>query len=167
MRDSSSVLFVCLGNICRSPTAHGVFLSKVQQHGLSEAILVDSAGTATWHIGSAPDPRSFDTAAARGYDLGDLRARQVEASDFARFDYILAMDNENLEALQAQCPPGFAGHLGLFLEFAPNHELTQVPDPYYKGDEGFVEVLDLVEHASEGLLSRVCRDFIIVYEYSC
>ena len=166
MREHVSVLFVCLGNICRSPTAHGVFEAKVRALGLDDKIDVDSAGTAAWHIGSPPDPRSAEEAALRGYALDHLRARQVEPGDFQRFDYVIAMDAENLSELQAQAPADFIGHLGLFLDFAPEQPLAEVPDPYYKGHEGFVEVLDLVESASEGLLERVCRDLNIVYERS-
>lgn len=163
MSKTGGVLFVCLGNICRSPTAHGVFLSKVAQRGLTEMIEVDSAGTAAWHTGSPPDPRSCAEAARRGYDLGDLRARQVQDTDFTRFDYVLAMDYENLEALQALSPHGYRGHLGLLLDFAPEQGLREVPDPYYKGDEGFVEVLSLIEAACDGLLERVCSDTAVGY----
>lgn len=164
MASPVSVLFVCLGNICRSPTAHGVFLARLEQYDLTAFIEVDSAGTAAWHIGSAPDPRASAEAAGAGYDLSDLRARQVHESDFARFDYILAMDNENLEALNALCPPDYAGHLGLLLEFAPHQRLAEVPDPYYQGDEGFTEVLALIESASDGLLQQICSDATIPYD---
>ncbi|MAT93967.1 MAG: phosphotyrosine protein phosphatase [Halioglobus sp.] len=151
------VLFVCLGNICRSPTAHGVFRQMVDARGLSGRIEVDSCGTAHWHAGEAPDPRSTEEAARRGYRLGDLRARQVQPDDFARFDYILAMDLSNLADLQAVCPADFDGHLGLFLDFAADSDTDEVPDPYYGGGEGFTRVLDLVEAASEGLLDELDR----------
>lgn len=151
----TKVLFVCLGNICRSPTAHGVFRSMVDDRGLTDCIEVDSCGTGGWHIGEAPDRRSTAKAAKRGYDLSDLRARQFQVGDFARFDYILAMDMKNLAALQDMRPADFPGHLGLFLAFAENVERREVPDPYYGGANGFSHVLDLVEWASEGLLREI------------
>lgn len=154
-RPVTRVLFVCLGNICRSPTAHGVFAALVKRGGLAESIEVDSCGTGGWHVGEPPDPRATMEAGARGYDLRPLRARQLRADDFRRFDYILAMDASNLAELQAVRPAGFSGHLGLFLEFAPGREQREVPDPYYGGDEGFAHVLDLVEEASEGLLREI------------
>ena len=150
------VLFVCLGNICRSPTAHGVFEALVKQRGLEHAIQIDSCGTGDWHIGHAPDRRATAEAAKRGYDLSHLRARQVQVRDFADFDYILAMDKQNLADLKAMCPADFSGHLGLFLPFDPQAALQEVPDPYYGGDEGFTQVLDMVEAASEGLLREIC-----------
>ncbi|RVU30982.1 low molecular weight protein-tyrosine-phosphatase [Neptunomonas marina] len=151
MGNKKSVLFVCLGNICRSPSAHGVFEDMVAQAGLSGLVSVDSAGTAAYHIGKSPDQRSSAAAANRGYDLSSLRARQVSASDFEAFDYILAMDNENLANLQAIAPQDYDGHLGLLLDFAQCVE-SEVPDPYYGGESGFEHVLDLVENASMGLL---------------
>lgn len=153
--DNTKVLFVCLGNICRSPTAHGVFQSMVDDRGLTDFIEVDSCGTGGWHVGEAPDRRATAKAAKRGYDLSSLRARQVQAADFARFDYILAMDLKNLAALRDMHPGTFAGHLGLLLDFAENIELREVPDPYYGGANGFNHVLDLVEWASEGLLQEI------------
>ena len=150
------VLFVCLGNICRSPTAHGVFEALVKQRGLEHAIQIDSCGTGDWHIGHAPDRRATAEAAKRGYDLSHLRARQVQVRDFADFDYILAMDKQNLADLKAMCPADFSGHLGLFLPCDPQAALQEVPDPYYGGDEGFTQVLDMVEAASEGLLREIC-----------
>ncbi len=151
------VLFVCLGNICRSPTAHGVFEALVKQRRLQELILVDSCGTGDWHVGHPPDRRAAAEAAGRGYDLSHLRARQVKAADFDCFDYILAMDRQNLADLEAMRPADFSGHLGLFLPFAGRGRHEEVPDPYYGGEEGFAEVLDLVEAASEGLLQEICR----------
>ena len=150
------VLFVCLGNICRSPTAHGVFQSLVKQRGLERLIQIDSCGTGDWHIGHAPDRRATAEAAQRGYDLSQLRARQVQVRDFDDFDYILAMDKQNLADLRAMCPGGYGGHLGLFLPFDPDSSTDEVPDPYYGGDEGFTRVLDMVEAASEGLLREIC-----------
>ena len=152
------VLFVCLGNICRSPTAHGVFQHCVDQAGLSDLIQVDSAGTAAYHVGNSPDPRSMAAARQRGYDLSPLRARQAVEEDFEQFDYILAMDQSNLGNLQRLQPGHYAGHLGLFLEFAKQFDEVEVPDPYYGGDEGFGHVLDLVEAASEGLLAQIRRE---------
>lgn len=153
---TASVLFVCLGNICRSPTAHGVFESMVRARGLEKTIEVDSCGTGDWHIGHPPDRRATAEAAARGYDLGHLRARQVSVADFDRFDYILAMDRQNLADLEAMRPAHFSGHLGLFLPFARRGQYDEVPDPYYGGDEGFSQVLDMVEAASAGLLEEIC-----------
>jgi protein-tyrosine phosphatase len=144
-----------LGNICRSPTAHGVFEHLLKQQGVND-IHVDSAGTGDWHIGKLPDPRTRAAAARRGYSLEHLRARTVESDDFQRFDYILAMDAANLRELRTRCPRDFRGHLGLFLEFAANSRATEVPDPYYtSGEQGFEEVLDLVEAASAGLLRHL------------
>ncbi len=148
------VLFVCLGNICRSPTAHGVFQQWITQRGFKELIAVDSCGTGDWHIGHAPDKRSAAAALVRGYDLSALRARQVAADDFQRFDYILAMDTANLRDLQRMRPHDFRGELALFLDYA-GIDVREVPDPYYGEADGFDHVLDLVEQASEGLLQRL------------
>lgn len=151
------VLFVCLGNICRSPTAHGVFASLVESRGLQHRVAVDSCGTGDWHIGHPPDRRASAEASQRGYALDHLRARQLRADDFRQFDYILAMDRQNLADLEIMCPDHFAGHLGLFLPFAPDNPMDEVPDPYYGGPEGFGQVLDMVEAASEGLLREIER----------
>lgn len=153
---TTKVLFVCLGNICRSPTAHGVFETMVARRNLDDRIEVDSCGTGDWHVGQVPDRRATAEAAVRGYELSDLRARQVCLSDFDEFDYILAMDEQNLADLKAMCPSHFAGHLGLFLPFAESNAADEVPDPYYGGDDGFTQVLDMVEAASEGLLQEIC-----------
>jgi protein-tyrosine phosphatase len=126
----------------------------IDDRGLNHRIRVDSAGTAAWHTGKAPDSRSQGFALTRGYDLSDLRARQAIAADFDEFDVILAMDKQNLKYLHALCPSHFAGHLGLFLAFG-NSELSEVPDPYYEGDDGFEKVLDLVEDACQGLLNHL------------
>lgn len=147
------VLFVCLGNICRSPTADGVFRTLVQQAGLDGSISIDSAGTGDWHIGRAPDKRASAAAASRGYDLSALRARQVCAQDFIEFDYILAMDENNLNDLRALCPAHLQDRLRLFLDYAPQFGVREVPDPYYEGAEGFELVLDMVEAAAQSLLS--------------
>ena len=150
-----AVLFVCLGNICRSPTAHGVLEQIVRDAGHDNWLSIDSCGTGDWHVGEAPDRRATAEALRRGYRLDHLRARQVSAADFETFDYILAMDRSNLRDLEALCPTGFPGHLGLFLDFHPDTATTEVPDPYYGGDDGFAEVLDLVEGASRGLLQAM------------
>ncbi len=143
-----------MGNICRSPTAHGVFRALVAEQGLADVIRVDSAGTAAYHVGNPPDARSAAAASRRGYDLTDLRARQVMVEDFAEFDYILAMDEQNLRDLQVTCPADFGGHLGLLLEFT-SAARRDVPDPYYGGGNGFEQVLDLVEDAAQALLDRI------------
>jgi len=149
------VLFVCLGNICRSPTADAVFNKMVTDAGLSDHILVDSAGTGSWHIGHPPDSRATEVAALRGYDLSSLRARQVGPEDFNQFDYILAMDAVNLSDMLAICPEHQWHKLSLFLAFAPELGETDVPDPYYGKDDGFNRVLDMVEAASAGLLTHL------------
>lgn len=146
------VLFVCLGNICRSPTAHGIFEAQVNNAGCQERIEVDSCGTGGWHVGSPPDARAMAEAAERGYDLSHLRARQLRDSDFLEFDYIVAMDNDNLNDLRRQQPENSNAKLVLFLDYGSAYEYDEVPDPYYGGIDGFAQVLDLVEDASAGLL---------------
>ena len=148
------VLFVCLGNICRSPTAEGVMRHRLQQAGLAAQVAVDSAGTAAWHIGKAPDPRTCAAAAQRGYRLHELRARQVQAEDFARFDLILAMDHDNLRELQRLRPDSAGAELDLLLRRGGLAE-HEVPDPYYGGSDGFERVLDLVESACERLIEQI------------
>jgi low molecular weight protein-tyrosine phosphatase len=150
-----SVLFVCLGNICRSPTAEGVFRQLLAQEAPELRVEVDSAGTADYHIGNPPDLRSQRAALARGIDLSGLRARQVTPDDFARFDLILAMDRDNLRELQAICPQRALARLRLFLEYAPELGRLEVPDPYYRDASGFEEVLDLSAAASRGLLAAL------------
>ena len=150
-----SVLFVCMGNICRSPTAHGVFRQLVEAEGLAEQIFIDSAGTHAYHVGNPADRRAQATALARGVDLSDLRARQVEDGDFERFDYVLAMDQDNYMALVRQCPPEHEQCLHLFMDFAPETNTREVPDPYYGGAAGFDRVYDLVEAAAAGLLRHI------------
>jgi len=154
------VLFVCLGNICRSPTADGVMRKLVADAGLENAISIDSAGTASWHIGRAPDPRTVAAASARGFDLAPLRARQVSKLDFAEFDYVLAMDNANLAELNRLKPANYKGHLGLFLTFGEQQQFSEVPDPYHGGSEGFELVLDLVEDAANGLLNDIRKHML-------
>ncbi len=148
------VLFVCLGNICRSPTAEGVLRHKLQEAGLAEQVWVDSAGTGAWHVGKAPDRRTAQAALRRGYALDDLRARQVEVADFQRFDLILAMDLNNLSELQRLRPAAAQADLDLFLRRYAL-ALDEVPDPYYGGEAGFEQVLDLVEQACNGLLQEI------------
>ncbi|MFL0802622.1 MAG: low molecular weight phosphotyrosine protein phosphatase [Agarilytica sp.] len=149
------VLFVCLGNICRSPTAQGVFEHIVAREKLSDQVVVDSAGTSGWHIDSAPDARTVQAAESRGYDLRALRGRKAIKQDFELFDFILAMDQENLDALNDLKPNNYSGHLGLFLDFASKASTREVPDPYYGGAQGFDTVLDLIEDASEGLMAHI------------
>jgi protein-tyrosine phosphatase len=149
------ILFCCMGNICRSPTAEAVFRHYVAQAGLTEQFHIDSAGTHDYHIGDPPDARTQRTAKQRGYDMSNLRGRQVEAADFMRFDYVLAMDEANLDILRRLRPHNVQSHLGLFLEFAQHHAEREVPDPYYGGSDGFERVLDMVEDASNGLLLHV------------
>jgi len=155
---SVKILFVCLGNICRSPTAEGIFQRLVDNSGLAKRIQIDSAGTANWHQGRAPDPRTVAAAKRRNIDLSVLRARVVKASDFNEFDYVLAMDKNNLADLQLLKPADYAGHLGLFLAFGSQSTYLEVPDPYHGGNEGFELVLDLVEDAAAGLLVSIKRD---------
>jgi protein-tyrosine phosphatase len=150
-----SVLMVCMGNICRSPTAEGVLRHLVQQAGLEDRILIDSAGTHDYHVGSPPDRRSREHAGLRGYDLAGLRARQVHRLDFERFDLLLAMDWDNLERLQALCPQPHRGKLKRLMEFAPPGLGDEVADPYYGGKDGFETVLDHVEAACQGLLQHI------------
>ncbi|MFZ2542160.1 MAG: low molecular weight protein-tyrosine-phosphatase [Gallionella sp.] len=155
MKNKVSVVFICMGNICRSPTAETVFRRYVENAGLSESILIDSAGTHDFHIGDPPDLRTQRAAQQRGYDMSALRGRQVEADDFRRFDYVLAMDKANLTILQHLAPPDSDTHAQLLLEYARHHTEREVPDPYYGGADGFEHVLDMVEDASEGLLQHI------------
>lgn len=149
------VLFVCLGNICRSPTAEGVFRELVARAGLSDQIKTDSAGTSGWHIGAKPDPRSLSAGKKRGYDFADLRARQATKQDFIDFDYVLAMDKANFRDLRALCPHGYEERLQMFLSFDSDAPVTEVPDPYYGGPNGFDQVVTLIEGAAEGLLRHI------------
>ena len=152
-----SVLFLCMGNICRSPTAHGVFRHMIKEARLEAAVHVSSAGTHNYHPGKPPDHRSQHTAAQRGYDLSDLRARQLTEEDFIRHDLLLAMDWDNLALAEHACPPTMRHKLRRLTEFCRQHEATVVPDPYYGGDEGFTQVLDLIEDACGSLLDHVRR----------
>ena len=143
------VLFVCMGNICRSPTAEGVFRHKVSEAGL------DSAGTIAYHEGHPPDPRAQKAAQKRGIDLSSQRARRVSGEDFEEFDLVIAMDSDNHYELEMICPPGYEDRLHMFLKFAQNTRETEVPDPYYGGSGGFETVLDMIEDAAEGLLQHL------------
>lgn len=150
------VLFVCLGNICRSPSAEGVFRRAVREAGLEESIHIDSCGTGDWHIGKAPDDRAQQKALQRGIDISGLRARQFRASDLERFDYILVMDRQNLADVRDIWRQNGGTEPQLFLSYGRSkHE--EVPDPYYGGDKGFETVLDFIEDASEGLLDAIRR----------
>ena len=160
MAERYGVLFCCMGNICRSPSAEGVFRAQLAEAGLQQAVRVDSAGTDGWHVGEAPDARARHHAALRGYALDDLRARRVEVDDFARFDLVLAMDHDNLARLHALCPRGAAARLRLLMSFAPAAGSAVVPDPYYGGASGFERVLDLIELGCRGLLAHVRRELV-------
>jgi protein-tyrosine phosphatase len=149
------VLFVCSGNICRSPTAEGVFRGFVEEAGLGAQVGVDSAGLGAWHVGEAPDGRAQAAARQRGFDLAGQRARQVKTADFDRFDYVVGMDRQNRTGLLGLCPRGAEDRLHLFLDFAPATGEAEIPDPYYGAGDGFERVLDLVEAASRGLLAHI------------
>ncbi len=148
-----SVLFVCMGNICRSPTAEAVFRHKMKAKGLS--LRVDSAGTLGAHAKEKPDHRAQKAGMARGYSFEGIKARKVTVSDFNEFDLILAMDDENVQELNKRAPAEFKYKIHLMLDYAEDHEEEQVPDPYYGGAKGFDYVLDLVEAASDGLLAKI------------
>ncbi len=150
----TSVLFICMGNICRSPTAHGVFQQMVNQRGLSEQIKVDSAGTHAYHIGEAPDRRSQETAVANGYDLSEQRARQVTVYDIDEYDYVIGMDQSNKYNLSKLVTDDQQNKLHLMMSFAPDQQETEVPDPYY-GEDGFENVFYMIEVACEGLLKQI------------
>jgi len=153
----TAVLFVCTGNICRSPIAEGVFRTFVGQVGLLDRVTIDSAGTGDYQVGQPPDPRALAAAWRRGYELPRRRARQIGVHDFAQFDWILAMDSSNLRELQRLQPLGFPGHLGLLLAMAGEAGLSDVPDPYFGGPQEFDHVIDLVEQGAEGLLATIRR----------
>jgi len=146
-----------MGNICRSPTAHGVFAARVENEGLTDRIEIDSAGTHAYHVGEPPDPRAQDTALKRGVDLSDQRARRAQSEDFLQFDYIVAMDQDNYHSLSAICPEGLEDKIHLLMDFAPEFRTREVPDPYYGGTAGFDRVYDMVEAASAGLLLEIKR----------
>ncbi len=151
------VLFVCMGNICRSPTAEGVFRKLVSEQGLGKAIEIDSVGTHAYHVGEPPDSRAQEAARRRGIDLSGLRGRAATRDDIVRFDYVLAMDAENHEALLEICPAEHRHKIRLLLDFAPQRPEREVPDPYFGGTAGFDRVLDMIEEAAKGLLEDVRR----------
>ena len=151
------VLFVCLGNICRSPTAEGVFRRALERAGMADTVAIDSCGVGNWHVGKAPDSRAQQAALSRGVDISALRARQLCAQDFVDFDYVLGMDQDNVRAMHALKPANSQAYVGLLLDFAdmPGGE---VPDPYYGGEEGFENVLNMIEAASDGLIHHLKRE---------
>jgi len=157
--DSVSVLFVCLGNICRSPTAEGVFANKARQHGFD--VHVDSAGTQGFHKGAAPDKRALQIAQSRGYDLRSLKCRRVTEQDYIEFDYIIAMDKANVHDLKRKCPEALHHKISLFMTHCDS-QFDEVPDPYYGGGKGFTLVLDLIEQAADGLLLKLIKDTKVV-----
>lgn len=156
MPEQVSVLFVCLGNICRSPSAEGVFRQMACQKGVADSLHIDSCGTGNWHIGKAPDARATEAAGRRGVDIGELRARQIRVDDLDRFDYVLVMDRENLADVRDLWHQNGGTEPRLFLEFG-NSGQAEVPDPYFGGEDGFERVLDLIDDASRGLLEDVQR----------
>jgi protein-tyrosine phosphatase len=149
------ILFVCMGNICRSPTAEGIFRHLLAQRQIDLEVEVDSAGTHDYHVGEPPDPRAIAAARRRGIDLSALRARSLQPQDFENFDLLIAMDEQNLRELRSRSGPVYASRLRLMMDFAPDVDRRAVPDPYYGGPQGFEEVLDLLEQASEGLLRQL------------
>lgn len=151
----TSVLFVCMGNICRSPMAEGAFAKALQLAGLSAEVTIDSAGTHDYHVGDAPDLRAQRTALSHGFDISGLRGRQVQDGDFDRFDYVLAMDSQNLNALKRRAPARHHAKIKLLLSFSRRYPNLDVPDPYYGGQQGFDLTLAMVEDAAEGLLKHL------------
>ena len=149
------VLFVCLGNICRSPTCEGVFRQLIKDEKLRIQFDIDSAGTGGYHIGEPPDSRAIDVAHGRGVNLESFRARLLSRSDFQRFDYIIAMDRNNLRDINKLAPENYPGQITLFMDYAENWHENEVPDPYYGGSGGFERVLDMIEDASIGLLQAI------------
>jgi protein-tyrosine phosphatase len=152
------VLFVCMGNICRSPLAQGVFENVLRREGLEGEVSVDSAGTGSWHVGSPPDDRALNAASLRGLDISSQRARRITPEDCQNFDYILTMDEENYRMVSSLCQGNAV--VRPFLDFATNSPEREVPDPYYGGADGFERVLDLVEEASEGLLGDIRERYL-------
>lgn len=156
MENMKKILFICMGNICRSPSAEAVFSQLLKQRGLAQDFVIDSAGTHSYHVGSPPDRRSMRAARQRGIEMAHLRARQVVAADFDRFDWLVVMDQNNLASLQAMFPDAQLQKIHAMMDFATEASHAEVPDPYYGGDHGFELVLDLLADASKGLLEFVC-----------
>jgi protein-tyrosine phosphatase len=154
------VLFVCMGNICRSPTAHGVFQALVDKHDLGAAIQVESAGTHSYHVGNPPDARSQATARQRGVDLSGLRARRFVSADFTEYDYLLGMDQANIADMGAIKPEGASARLQLMLEYSQQFSQLEVPDPYF-GDDGFELVFEMIDDAALGLLRQIRNEHCI------
>jgi protein-tyrosine phosphatase len=150
-----NILFICMGNICRSPSAEGFFTAALQDSGIRQQVSTDSAGTHSWHIGHAPDPRAIDSAADFNVEIGHLRARKVTASDFEHFDLIIAMDRSNLADLQRIQPAGSKASLKMMMDYHPEGRPQEVPDPYYGGMEGFTYMCELLKAASAGLLEDI------------
>jgi len=159
--DTTRILFVCMGNICRSPTAEGVLRNMAAEAGLQQYILIDSAGTHDYHVGEAPDPRAQSAARKRGYDLSRLRARKIEIEDFSRFDMILGMDFNNLEILQTLCPAEHKYKVGLLMAYSSSRTGSIVHDPYYRGSKDFDLVLEYIEDGCRGLLSSLSHGHVI------
>jgi protein-tyrosine phosphatase len=155
LNNKINVLFVCMGNLCRSPTARAVFTHYVTGAGLEKRIVIDSAGTHVGHAGDPPDERAKRAAAKRGYDMSGLRTRKVQPADLLRFDYVLAMDHNNLAHLTRNCPTAHVEKIALFMRYGTAGVATPVPDPYYGGAQGFERVLDMVEDAAQGLLRHI------------
>jgi len=156
--DKFGVLFVCTGNICRSPTAEAIFTKLVADAGMAETVTADSAGTHGYHVGEPPDPRAQKAAAKRGYNLSALRARRFEPVDFQRFDLILAMDEDHYSILARMARPSADHKLKLMMSYARRFKEREVPDPYYGGPQGFERVLDMLEDAAKGLLESLRKD---------
>ncbi len=154
-RDVKRILFICMGNICRSPTAEAVFRKRMEELGL--ALELDSAGTIDYHAGEPPDRRARQAGEKRGYDFSQILARQISCQDFVHFDLILAMDRQNYTDLMSRCPERHRHKLKLFMSYAPRAGVDEVPDPYYGGDQGFEQVLDLIEAASDGVLISLSK----------
>ena len=153
-----SILFCCAGNVCRSPTAEAVFRKKAAAAGVADRMVIDSAGTHGYHAGESPDPRARQAAKTRGYDLSQLRARRFERDDFKRFDLVLAMDNDNRAYLARLCGPSERHKLKLMMQYARDYAVSEVPDPYDGGSDGFETVLDMLEDASDGLLDALLSE---------
>jgi protein-tyrosine phosphatase len=150
------VLFVCLGNICRSPSAQGIFQHQVNKAGLSDNFLIDSCGTAPFNVGKSPDPRTLEATAKFGYNISDQIARQISANDYETFDYIIPMDRKNMMSLTAWQPADYNGEIKLFMHYHENNRgNTQIPDPYHEGVEKFYPIIEIIEKASEGLLNHI------------